>query len=53
MSVHNGFTIEIYEFRHSLRTCLAHDAHDVIAMEVTSRSRTRRIEDDARMSPGI
>ena len=28
MSVHNGFTIEIYEFTHSLRTSLTHAAHD-------------------------
>ena len=51
MSVRNGFTVEIYGFRHSLRTCLARDAHDAIAMGVMSRFRTRRIEDDARTSP--
>ena len=27
MSVRYGFTVEIYGFRHSLHTCLAHDAH--------------------------
>ena len=30
---------------HSLLTCLAREAHDAIVMDVTSRSRTRRIED--------
>ena len=47
MSVHYEFTVEIYEFRHSVHTCLARDAHDAIAMEVASRLRTWRIEDDA------
>ena len=28
MSVRYGFTVEIYGFRHSLHTCLAHDAHE-------------------------
>ena len=32
--VHNEFTIEIYEFTHSLRTSLARGAHDAIAMEI-------------------
>ena len=31
MAVHNGFTIEIYGFMHSLRT---HAVHNAIAMEV-------------------
>ena len=53
MSVDYEFTVEIYEFRHSLHTCLAHDAHDTIAMEVVSRFRTRRIENDTRTSPEI
>ena len=43
MYVHYGFT-------HSLLTCLAREAHDAIVMEVASRSRTRRIEDDAKTS---
>ena len=34
MYVCNGFMIEIYGFTHSLRTCLARDAHDAIEMEV-------------------
>jgi len=37
MSVHYGFAVEIYGFRYSLRTCLARDAHDAIAMERRSR----------------
>ena len=44
MYVCHGFMVEIYRFRHSLRTCLARAAHD---------SRTWRIEDDARMSPDV
>ena len=32
--VRNGFTIELYEFMHSLRTPLARSAHDGIAMEI-------------------
>ena len=34
MSVRYGFTIEIYEFTHSLRTSLARTTHDAIAMEL-------------------
>ena len=34
MSVRYRFTVEIYGFRHSLRTCLAHAAHDAIAIEI-------------------
>ena len=34
MSVHNGFTIEIYGFTHSLCTFLAHATHDAIVMEI-------------------
>ena len=34
MSVRYGFTVKMYGFRHSLRTCLAHAAHDAIAMEI-------------------
>ena len=34
MYVRNGFTIEIYEFVHSLRTSLARAAHDAIAIEI-------------------
>ena len=34
MSVHNGFTIEIYEFTHSLCTFVAHVNHDAIVMEI-------------------
>ena len=34
MSVHNGFTIEIYRFTHSLCTFLAHATHDAIVMEI-------------------
>ena len=34
MSVRYGFTIEMYEFTHSLRTSLARAAHDAIAMEL-------------------
>jgi len=53
MSVRNGFTIEIYGFMHSLRTfwhvLFRMPSHD--GME--SRSRTRRIEDDARTSPDV
>ena len=52
MSVRYKFLVEIYGCRHSLRTCLAHDAHDAV-MEVALKSRTRRIEDDARTSPEI
>ena len=38
LSVCYGFTVEIYRFRHSLDTCLAHDAHDgAIVMEVALR----------------
>ena len=39
MSVRYGFMVEIYGFRYSLRTCLARDAHDAIAMEREQRSR--------------
>ena len=45
MSVHYGFTVEIYEFRHSLRTCLTRAAHNAIAMEIEvedSEDRRRR-----------
>ena len=52
MPVCYGFMVEIYGFRHTLRTCLARDAHDA-AMEVVSRLRTRRIKDDSRTSPEI
>lgn len=33
MSVHNGFTIEIYNFKHNLHTFLAHAARGAIAIE--------------------
>ena len=46
MYVRYGFTIEIYGFTHTLRTCLARDTHDAIAIEVASRFRTQRKEDD-------
>ena len=49
MSARYGFTIEIYGYRHSLRTSLARDAHDAIAVEVEDS----RTEDDARTSPEI
>ena len=45
MYVHNGFTIEIYGFMHSLRTFLARHAHDANVMEVEvedSEDRRRR-----------
>ena len=51
ISVHYGFTVEIYGVSHSLHTCLACDAHDAIAMEVALR--TRRIEDDTGTSTEI
>ena len=38
---------------HTLCTCLARDTHDAIAMEVASRSRTQRKEDNARTNTGI
>ena len=38
MSVRNGFTIEIHEFTPSLRTSLARDAHDAIAVGVNTIS---------------
>ena len=47
MSVRYGFTIEIYEFTHSLRTSLARAAHDAIAIEVEDS----KTEDGARTSP--
>ena len=34
LSVMGLITIEIYEFTHSLRTSLAHAAHNAIAMEL-------------------
>ena len=43
MSVHNGFTIEIYWFIHGLGTFLAHATHGAIAIS------TRRIEDDSKL----
>ena len=45
MSVHNGFTIEIYGFTHSLCTFLARATHDAIVMEIeveNSEDRRRR-----------
>ena len=33
LSVHNGFTIEIYGFMHSLRTFLSRAAHGAIARD--------------------
>ena len=33
MYVRKGFTIEIYEFTHSLRTFLTHAAHGAIACD--------------------
>ena len=52
MYVHNGFTIEIYEFTHSLRTSLARAAHDASA---AAWWRSRSIEDNirSRASPGV
>ena len=41
MSVHNWFTIEIYDFAHSLCTFLACQ----LMVPSISRQRTRRIED--------
>ena len=52
MSVRYGFTVEIYGFRNSLRTCLARAAHDAI-VRWRSKPRTQRIEDDARTSPDV
>ena len=49
MSARYRFTIEIYRYRHSLRTYLARDAHDAITVEVEDP----RTEDDARTSPEI
>ena len=48
MSVCNRFMIEIYGFMHSLRTFW-----HVPLMMPRSRSRTQRIEDNARTSPEI
>ena len=42
MSVHYGFMIEIYGFRHSLRTSLARAAHDAIAMVEDLEDRRQR-----------
>ena len=52
MYVRNGFTIEIYEFTHSLRTSLARAAHVASA---AARWRSRSIEDNvrSRTSPGV
>ena len=36
LTVRYRFTIEIYGFTQTLRTCLARDTHDAIAMEVAS-----------------
>ena len=37
----NGFMIEIYRFTHSLRTSLAHAAHDAITMEIEVEDQRR------------
>ena len=57
MSVHNGFTVEIYRFRHSLRTFLPRAAHDAIArnghIEVEdSEDRSRRWNKSRDMEDG-
>ena len=53
MSVHNGFTIEIYGFMHSLRTFwhvpLRMPLRDGMEIEVEDSE----IEDDARTSPDV
>ena len=53
MSVRNGFTIEIYGFMHSLRTFWHVPSGCHRAMAWRSRSRTWKIEDDARTSPHV
>ena len=55
MSVCYGFTVEIYGFRHSLRTCLACAAHDAIAMEIKvkdSEDRRQRQNESRCMEDG-
>ena len=55
MSVRYRFTVEIYGFRHSLRTCLARAAHDAIAMEIeveNSEDRRRRQNESRCMGDG-
>ena len=44
MSVRYGFTVEIYGFRHSLRSCLARAAHDAIAMEIEVEDSEERVQ---------
>ena len=46
MYVHNGFTIEIYGFMHSLRTSLARATHDAIVMEVEIENSSFAISSD-------
>ena len=55
MSVRYRFTVEIYGFRHSLRTCLACAAHDTIVMEIEvedSEDRRRRQNEPRCMGDG-
>ena len=55
MYVRYGFMVEIYGFRHSLRTCLACAAHDAIAMEIEvedSEDRRRRQNESRCMEDG-
>ena len=49
MPVCNWFTIEIYGYTHSLHTFLARAL--MMPLQWRLRLRTRRIEDNARMSP--
>ena len=53
MSVRNGFMIEIYGFMHSLCTFGTCHSGCHCVMASRSRSRTRKIEDDARTSPDV
>ena len=48
MSGSNGFKIEIYGFTHSLRTFLARDTHDAIAMVVEDSEDRRRCQNKSR-----
>ena len=68
MSVRNGFTIEIYEFMHSLRTFWhvplrmpSCDGMEIVFFYILyeilvawrSRLRTQKMEDDPRTSPDV
>ena len=55
LNVHCRFTVEIYGFRHSLRTCLVCATHDAIAMEIEvedSEDKRRRQNDSRCMEDG-